>query len=96
VALLVVIANPLLVHLEEFRPALRYREVVVGHPMLNVERCFHVVLPGLAALDLLLADVQRFVDGLRPVGSEDGTAVGDEDFRRAVPLEGVEDLLLGF
>jgi hypothetical protein len=45
-----------------------------------------VALPGLSLLDLQLADAQSPVDGLRPVGEEDGAGVGDECLGRAVVL----------
>ena len=76
--LLVVVPDPLLVSGDEVGPAFHLGEVVVGHALLDAEAGLRVVLPGLALLDLLLADAQRLVDGPRAVGPEDGAGVGDQ------------------
>jgi hypothetical protein len=80
VALLVVVGDPLRVRFDELGPALRYREVVVGHPTLNIEHRLHVGLPGFPSLDLFLADGERLVDGQSSVGPEDRAPVGDQRF----------------
>jgi len=80
VALLVIVGYPPVVHRDAFGPALGPAEVVIRYPPLDVEGGLDVRLPGSSLLDLLLADVQRLVDGLRPVGEKDGTGIGDERF----------------
>ncbi|MDP9477382.1 MAG: hypothetical protein M3R38_17150 [Actinomycetota bacterium] len=57
---------------------------------------FDVVLPGSAALYLVLGDPQGLVDGLRLVGTEDAAPVRDERLGRSVPFHGgVEDRKVG-
>jgi hypothetical protein len=55
------------VFLEEPGPILCSGGVVVGHPPLNAPGGFEITLPGLALLDLQLADAKRPVDGLCPI-----------------------------
>ena len=71
---------------DEFGPILGSGEVVVGHPPLDAPGCFEIALPGLALLDLHLADAQSPVDGLRPVREGDGAGVGDEGLGRTILL----------
>lgn len=62
----VVVAHPPILFLEEPGPILCSGGVVVGHPPLNAPGGFEITLPGLALLDLQLADAKRPVDGLSP------------------------------
>jgi hypothetical protein len=82
----VVVVHPPIVLFEQPAPVLGSLEVVVGHPPLDAPGGFKVALPGLSLLYLQLADAQSPVDGLRPVGQEDGAGVGDECLRRTVVL----------
>jgi hypothetical protein len=86
VALLVVVLNPPFMNGPEFGPALGPCEVPVGHPALDVEGGHYVRLPRTTPLYLFLVDVQGFVDRECLVGPEDGPAVGDDGFGRAVAL----------
>ena len=70
----------------EIGPALGPCEVPVGHPALDVEGGLYVRLPRTTSLYLFLVDVQGFVDRKCLVGPEDGPAVGDDGFGRAVAL----------
>ena len=70
----------------ELGPALGPCEVPVGHPALDVEGGLYVRLPRTTPLYLFLVDVQGFVDRECLVGPEDGPAVGDDGFGRAVAL----------
>ena len=86
VALLVVVLNPPFMNGHELGPALGPCEVPVGHPALDVEGGLYVRLPRTTPLYLFLVDVQGFVDRECLVGPEDGPAVGDDGFGRAVAL----------
>ncbi len=64
--------------LDELEPAPCFGEVPVGHPLLDAEGGFPVVLLGLGALDLVLGYPERLVGILRPVGEEDASRIGDQ------------------
>ncbi len=69
----VVAGESTVVLFDQILPASGLEEVVVGHPLLDVERRLDEALPGLASLDLLLGYAQGAVDGLRPIGLEDAS-----------------------
>src|SRR5918995_370071 len=83
----VVVLDEALVRRGESGPALGPCEVPVGHPALDVEVRFDVVLPRPPALYLVLGYAQSLVDGPRLGGTED-PAVGHQRLRRAVALDG--------
>jgi hypothetical protein len=66
----VVIFHEAFVHPCQFLSALGLGEVEVGHPALDVERCFYITLPGSSALYLVLGDAQGLVDVHSQLGAE--------------------------